>query len=48
MTDLNRLEGLTVFLAVAEHSSFSAAASQLGLSRSAVSLAVRRLEQRRA
>ena len=44
--DLNRLEGLTVFIAVAESGNFAAAGLQLGLSRSAVSLAVRRMEDR--
>lgn len=44
--DLNRLEGLTVFIAVAERGNFAAAGQRLRLSRSAVSLAVRRLEER--
>ena len=44
--DLNRLEGLTVFIAVAESGNFAAAGLRLGLSRSAVSLAVRRMEER--
>lgn len=48
MLDLNRLDGLTVFLAVADCESFAAAGAHLGLSRSAISLAVRRLEQRLA
>ncbi|MBL9013744.1 MAG: LysR family transcriptional regulator [Myxococcales bacterium] len=38
------LQGLSTFLAVAEHHSFSAAAAALGISRSAVSQAVRALE----
>ena len=46
MLQLDRLDGLTVFLAVAENGNFAAAGAELGLSRSAVSLAVRRLEDR--
>lgn len=44
--ELDRLDGLTAFLAVAERGNFAAAGAELGLSRSAVSLAVRRLEDR--
>ncbi|MGB0695461.1 MAG: LysR family transcriptional regulator [Rhodospirillaceae bacterium] len=43
---MDRLDGLTVFIAVADRGSFASAGAQLGLSRSAVSLAVRRLEDR--
>jgi DNA-binding transcriptional LysR family regulator len=42
----DQLEGLVTFLCVAEHTSFSAAAVQLGVSPSAVSQAIRSLEQR--
>ncbi|GGE96969.1 LysR family transcriptional regulator [Sphingomonas prati] len=44
MTD--KLEGLTVFLAVAETRSFRAASERLGVTRSAVSQAFQRLEDR--
>ena len=44
MTD--RLEGLTVFLAVAETRSFRAASERLGVTRSAVSQSFQRLEDR--
>ncbi len=43
---IDRLEGLTVFLAVAETRSFRAASEQLGVTRSAVSQAFQRLEDR--
>ena len=43
---IDRLEGLTVFLAVAETRSFRAASEQLGITRSAVSQAFQRLEDR--
>ncbi|MEM1046949.1 MAG: LysR family transcriptional regulator [Pseudomonadota bacterium] len=46
MFELDRLDGLTVFMAVADRGGFAAAGAQLGLSRSAISLAVRRLEGR--
>ncbi len=42
----NRLDGLTVFIAVARRGNFAAAGAELGLSRSAVSAAVRKLENR--
>ena len=42
----DRLEGLTVFLAVAETRSFRAASERLGVTRSAVSQAFQRLEDR--
>lgn len=42
----NRLDGLVQFISVAELGSFSAAANRLGISPSAVSQAVRALEQR--
>ncbi len=44
--DQDRLDGLTVFIAVARRGNFAAAAAELGLSRSAVSVAVRKLEDR--
>lgn len=44
--ELDRLDGLTVFMAVADRGSFASAGAQLDLSRSAISLAVRRLEDR--
>ena len=43
---IDRLEGLTVFLAVAESRSFRAASERLGVTRSAVSQAFQRLEDR--
>ena len=43
---IDRLEGLTVFLAVAETRSFRAASERLGVTRSAVSQAFQRLEDR--
>ena len=43
---IDRLEGLTVFLAVAETRSFRAASERLGITRSAVSQAFQRLEDR--
>lgn len=43
---IDRLEGLTVFLAVAEARSFRAASERLGVTRSAVSQAFQRLEDR--
>jgi len=42
----DQLDGLVTFLCVAEHNSFSAAAMRLGVSPSAVSQAIRTLEQR--
>ncbi|MEM8798022.1 MAG: LysR family transcriptional regulator [Pseudomonadota bacterium] len=46
MLDIERLDGLTVFLAVAEGGNFATAGAQLGLSRSAISLSIRKLETR--
>ena len=43
---IDKLEGLTVFLAVAETRSFRAASERLGVTRSAVSQAFQRLEDR--
>lgn len=43
---IDRLEGVTVFLAVAESRSFRAASERLGVTRSAVSQAFQRLEDR--
>lgn len=43
---IDRLDGLTVFLAVAETRSFRAASERLGITRSAVSRAFQRLEDR--
>jgi DNA-binding transcriptional LysR family regulator len=43
---IDRLDGLTVFLAVAETGSFRAASERLGVTRSAVSQAFQRLEDR--
>ena len=43
---IDRLEGLTVFLAVAETRSFRAASERLGVTRSAVSQSFQRLEDR--
>ena len=43
---LDKLEGLTVFLAVAETKSFRVASERLGVTRSAVSQALQRLEDR--
>ncbi|HEX8554683.1 MAG TPA: LysR family transcriptional regulator [Sphingomonas sp.] len=43
---IDRLEGLTVFVAVAETRSFRAASERLGVTRSAVSQAFQRLEDR--
>lgn len=43
---IDRLEGLTVFIAVAEARSFRAASERLGITRSAVSQAFQRLEDR--
>jgi DNA-binding transcriptional LysR family regulator len=40
------LEGIPVFVAVAEQRSFRAASERLGVTRSAVSQAIRRLEER--
>lgn len=42
----DRLDGLVAFVTVAEHSSFSAAAIQLGVSPSAISQSIRSLEHR--
>ena len=42
----DQLDGIVTFIAVAEESGFSAAAVRLGVSPSAVSQAVRNLEQR--
>ena len=43
---MDRLQGMTVFVRVAEQGSFSSAAQQLGLSKSAVSKHVAALEER--
>ncbi len=43
---IDKLEGLTVFLAVAETRSFRATSERLGVTRSAVSQAFQRLEDR--
>lgn len=46
MAERERLDSLMIFVQAAKHCSFSAAARQLGMSPSAVSRAVQRLEER--
>jgi DNA-binding transcriptional LysR family regulator len=46
MARADQFSGLAAFLAVAEHTSFRAAAAELGITRAAVSLAVQGLERR--
>jgi DNA-binding transcriptional LysR family regulator len=46
MARIDKFSGLSEFLAVADHASFRAAAAQLGVTRAAVSQAVRALEDR--
>jgi len=48
MRTIDPFEGIGVFLAVAEHKSFTAAAAALGVSTAAISKAIRQLEQRHA
>ena len=46
MAERERLDSLVIFVCTAQHRSFSVAARQLGMSPSAVSRAVQRLEER--
>lgn len=46
MAERERLDSLVIFVCAAQHRSFSVAARQLGMSPSAVSRAVQRLDER--